>query len=292
MEIKAKPLEFEFAKGKLGKRDKDAHKGSFGRVLIVAGSSGMAGAAYLSAFAALRTGSGLVYIATTPENIPILQGLIPEAICLTHHKAMERLDTFDAVAIGPGIGMAAEMMEFFMEILGKFDGPRVIDADGLNLLAKLNSSEEDRDTIIRLNLDENTLLTPHMGEAERLLDRRSKFEEFEPRNRMKVLTGIQKEFGTSVLLKGNGTLIGKGEDIYINTTGNPGMATAGSGDVLTGICASLMGQGHSAFESGLIAAFLHRLAGDIGSEKLGTYSLMARDIIDCLPYAIKQCVEK
>lgn len=287
----------------IGKRPGDIHKGDCGRVLVVAGSEGMTGAAVFTARAALRSGSGLVYICTPKANFPIMQILVPEAICVEWDDARailggepdrsgRHVDMYDAVAVGPGMGAGPEVKEKVDTILRIYHGKVVIDADGLNQIAR------DRETaqLVR-DFDGEIVLTPHTGEAARLL---SGFEDVPqyPKKREDAAAALVRHYECIALLKGRGTLVasagGGAEDedgaellIRRNTTGNPGMATAGSGDVLTGVIASLAGQGLGIMDAAAAGAFIHGMAGDEAAARLGEYSVIASDIVDHLPHALK-----
>lgn len=273
---------------KLRDRPVDSHKGDFGRVLAIGGSEGMAGAISLTGLAALRSGSGLVKVAV-PEmiqslvasNNPCLMsvGCAAEgdsfhganASSLTHH-----CNWADVVAIGPGMGQGSAQQWILNQLYPSIPVPMVIDADGLNALA-------DGDDIDLSKHEGQRVLTPHPGEFCRLIGEkitsRSTLEE-----RAKQLA---KETQTIVVLKGNGTFVTDGENNYRNTTGNPGMATAGSGDVLTGMITSFIGQGFSTFEAATLGVHLHGKAGDEAAKSIGAISLIATDIVEYLATALK-----
>lgn len=260
----------------LEKRNKDAHKGDFGKVLLVAGSKGMCGAAILGGKAALRTGSGLVQIGVPEELFPIIQVGVPEATCVDRDEDID-LSIYDACAIGPGLGISTESAAVLKRLIMEYKGPLVIDADGLNLISICDFygllKEREGDTII----------TPHPGEARELIGTyyHSDMTRVDTVLALKLLTGAVS------VLKGNETLVYDGNSVYGNTTGNPGMATAGSGDVLTGIILSLLGQGLSASEAAKKGVYIHGLAGDKACEKYGEASLISSDIIACLPEVLK-----
>ncbi|HWQ78335.1 MAG TPA: NAD(P)H-hydrate dehydratase [Anaerovoracaceae bacterium] len=258
-------------------RERDIHKGDCGKVLILAGSKGMAGAAVLCARAALRTGAGLVRVAVPEELFPILQIGVPEATCITRERVFEDLTQYSAIAIGPGLGDEVKNGALIRKILNETDKPVVIDADGLNLLRNdLEAMKKARAKLI---------ITPHPGEAARLLDQKA--AEIN-RDRLGSARGLASATGAVTVLKGAGSIVATPEGkTYINTTGNPGMATGGSGDVLTGVIASLAGQGLEPEAAAAAGVFLHGLAGDMASEQTGEYGLIASDIANLVALAIK-----
>lgn len=264
----------------LRKRSPFAHKGSMGHGLLIAGSYGMAGAAILAAKAALRSGLGKVTVHTPEKNNDILQISVPEAI-LRHDNDEYRFtmpcnpDHYQAVAIGPGIGTAKETAMALIEQIRRTQVPLVLDADALNILG------EHRSWIQHLPI--NSILTPHLKEMDRMNG--DCIESFERLNKARDLATRQHIY---IILKGAWTaVICPTGDIYFNPTGNPGMATAGSGDVLTGIILGLLSQGYSQAEACRMGVYLHGLAGDLAADKLSEESLCASDIIKYLPKAFK-----
>lgn len=263
------------------KRKEDAHKGDFGRVLIFAGSPGMAGAALLSGTAALRTGSGLVRFLMTPsrkEIQPILQTGLCEATCID----VDRVDFADhqAIAAGCGLGETDEADQMLSSILTSYTGVLVLDADALNLL-----SHREELASLAASYPGTLIITPHVGEAKRLLKTEGEIKTLS--QRQEAVLALAQKYHCIAVLKGAGTLIAENEDVYQNTTGNPGMATGGSGDVLTGMIASLAGQGYAPLDAARMGTFLHGKAGDLAAAEKGEMSLIARDIIGCIPDAIK-----
>ena len=283
-----KNIDMKTARRHIKKRDADTHKGSYGRVLVIAGWGGMPGACVFTAKAAIRSGAGLVYICTDDENRQVVQTLVPEAILISPEDVRsritgEKLDwNFDAVAFGPGMGTGNRARELFDMILEGYAGKLVVDADGLNLLS-LNSSRSQKFVQNR----SDRAITPHPGEASRLLER---YAGEKIKTREGGVKKLSEVFLCAAVLKGNETLVFDGRNVFKNTTGNPGMATAGSGDVLTGILLSFMGQGMNAFDASLCSVFVHGLAGDVKAKELGEYSLTASDIIEGLPQAFKMIV--
>ncbi len=279
----------EDAKVLLPNREKSANKGTFGRVLVVAGSKGMTGAAVMSAYSALRTGSGLVTLATADSERAIAAGFYPELMTygldsekgIISAKALKDIlrlsKKADAVIFGPGIGTSRDLTNVLEELLKNYTGKIVVDADGLNALAKhieiLNKKTCD------------VVLTPHPGEMARLtgltIDAIQK-------NRQSVAMDFAESYGVCLVLKGFETVVAEtGRDIYVNQTGNSGMATAGTGDVLSGVIGSLMGQGLAVYDAARLGVYLHGLAGDIAKDKLGEYSMTASDVMNNLSNAIK-----
>lgn len=272
----------DFVHTVIRKRPKEVHKGDLGKVLIVAGSGQMAGAAVLAAKAAVKCGSGLVKVCPGKKNFPVLQISVPEAICIRKRSALKDLAAFDAVAIGPGMGVGRRTKKILKRILKQCEKTVVIDADGLNAIAQDSSLvdlvKESRAKII---------MTPHIGEAKRLMGSAAKAAD----SREKMAEVLTEKFGCTVVVKGPETLVAVSpEKAYTNTTGNPGMATAGSGDVLTGIIVSLCGQGLSAQDAARAGVFVHGLSGDIAAEKFGEHGLTAGDIADHAPFALKELI--
>jgi NAD(P)H-hydrate epimerase len=259
------------------KRERDIHKGDCGRVLVLAGSKGMAGAAVLCARAALRAGAGLVRVSVPEELFPILQIGIPEATCISRERELEDLTQYSAIAIGPGLGDDVRNGALIRKIIYATDKPVVIDADGLNLLRN--------DLPAMRNAHAKLIITPHPGEAARLLGKTA--AEIN-KDRQESARGLAAATGAVAVLKGAGSVVATPDGkTYINTTGNPGMATGGSGDVLTGVIASLAGQGLEPLPAAAAGVFLHGLAGDLASEQKGEYGLIASDIADLVALAIK-----
>ena len=271
------------------RRPREIHKGSCGRILIAAGSAGMAGAAVLSARGALRSGAGLVQLSVPAEIFPIVQTGVLEATCLTNSLDNMDLGRYDAAAAGPGLGDSRESVEKVRILLDSFDGPLVLDADGLNIAAR-----EDFFDLMRAR-GGRLIITPHMGEARRLMGK----DFSEKMTRRELAEALAEKTGAVTVLKGAGTVVAaEGQKTYTNTTGNPGMATAGSGDVLTGIVTSLCGQRHSdgrpiePLEAALAGVFIHGLAGDLGAEDKGEYGLTAGDIAEYTASAVKKILEE
>lgn len=273
----------------LPKRSAEMHKGDCGRVLVVAGSVGMVGAACLCAQSALRCGSGLVTLATAECSQPVAAAKLTEVMTLplkckdgfisveASKQIEKRLENCDVCAIGPGMGASDGTAEAVKAAL-KSGVPCVVDADALNVLAA--------DMSVLAEHKGEVVLTPHPGEMARLLKTSSQEVE---NDREAAAVRLAKEYGVVVLLKGHRTVIAAPSgEVHINSTGNGGMASGGMGDVLTGVIASFIGQGVKPFEAAVLGAFLHGLAGDMAADKIGEFGLIAGDVVDELPYAIRQ----
>ncbi|QEG23778.1 NAD(P)H-hydrate dehydratase [Mariniblastus fucicola] len=268
-------------------RPDDAHKGDFGRVLLVGGSRGMAGAISLAAMSALRSGSGLV-TAAVPETIAeVVAGFDPCVMTVPcrdsdgHFSSVpedlkQQLKVADVVAIGPGMGR--EVDRYFLQAILELSQPIVIDADAIHLLAETHSMIKNRKSA--------TVLTPHPGEFSNLAN-----TEFSKRGEMEAAAvKFAADQGCIIVLKGHRTLVTDGSREYRNDTGNAGMATGGSGDVLTGVVTSLIGQGYDAFDAAVMAVHIHGRAGDFAAEKYGQASMVASNIVDSLAAAFKSHV--
>jgi ADP-dependent NAD(P)H-hydrate dehydratase len=283
------PLETVTRLPELPPRSADSHKGDFGRVLVVAGSRGMSGAAVLCGTAALRGGAGLVHVAVTHEILPIVaagnpcymtvplpgdQGHISEEAV---SELLQRAPSHDVLAVGPGLGRGLGLSALVTTLLAEVAAPIVLDADGLNALESARVLSWSRKAAL--------VLTPHPGEFARLTG--SDIPTVQA-HRQEVATDFAREYGVVLVLKGHQTLVTDGQRLYVNHTGNPGMATAGSGDVLTGAVAALIGQGLAPFEAAQLGVYLHGLAGDLARDELGEMGLTAADLLDHLPHASKR----
>lgn len=267
-------------------RPRNIHKGDCGKVLVIAGSTGMAGAAVLCAKGTLRAGSGLVKILVPRDLFTIIQIGVPEATCVSRDVSLLDLGGFDAIAIGPGLGDDEKNQELIKTVLDNFQKTIVLDADGINgisrygLLATLKNTKG------------NVILTPHYGEAVRLLSH-CQVEGIESMNREEMAKALVENTNATCILKGENTLVATLEGkTYINTTGNPGMATGGSGDVLTGIIASLAGQGLKPEDAARAGVFAHGLAGDLCAEHLGETGMTSLDIATMVALAFKDIIGK
>lgn len=258
------------------KREKFSHKGNFGRAFLIAGSFGKMGAAVLAANACLRAGVGLLTMQVPRCGIEIIQTTTPEAMVISgkSKKTIDPIDwdnlQIDTIGIGPGIGTNLKALACLGNILQETKTPMVIDADALNLLA---ANKELLEIV-----PPNSILTPHLKEFERLFGKSG--NDF---SRLDLLREIAVKYKLNIILKGAHTAIATPNgDIYFNTTGNPGMATGGSGDVLTGILTSLLAQGYLPLDASLFGVYIHGLAGDIASKENGQESLIASDIVSNL----------
>ncbi len=250
----------------LPRRPRASHKGNFGRVLIVGSGSGMPGAVRLSGEACLRVGAGLVTVAVAPENVPAISAGRPELICLQLTGASvlaEAIDKADLIAIGPGLGRTPWAREALQVVLGS-DKPLVVDADALNLIAEAGTPPRN-----------NWILTPHPGEAARLLDITT--EQIQA-NRLAALDQLVDRYGGVVVLKGAGTLVGtRGRIPALCERGNPGMASAGTGDVLTGAIAGILAQCRDSWLAARVGVLVHAMAGDAAA-RTGERGLLASDV--------------
>lgn len=262
---------------KLPKRTNFGNKGTFGKILVIAGSEGMSGAAYLCGKSAFRTGAGMVRIYTWEGNREILQRILPEAMITTYkeaeaeHTELEKcLSWADIICLGPGLGQSELAGKILEKVLRENKKPLVIDADGLNLIAIKHIDLNEKDYPI--------VITPHLGEMARLTDLEIGYIKD---HIAEVAVTYAKEKRVICVLKDARTVVSWGEEtFYVNSSGNNGMATAGSGDVLSGMIAGLLGQRLDGAESARLGVFLHGLAGDKAGEVLGKPAVMASDIID------------
>lgn len=261
-------------------RQKFTHKNSYGHVAIYGGSRGKMGAAILCSKAALRAGAGLVTAVLPYGGYPIIQSAVPEVMCMPgeledHLYSGDFKNGFTHMALGPGLGRHPETEQLVKLAIQSSSNPLVLDADALNFLA-------ENPTWMAF-LPKMSILTPHPGEFDRMFGRKLNSEE-----RYQEAKGMATRFGIVVVLKGAHTQVAlPNGHSYFNSTGNPGMATAGSGDVLTGIIVGLLAQGYSPMESALMGVYLHGLAGDMGLSGQSHESLMAGDIIDNLGLSFK-----
>ncbi len=269
----------------------DVYKNQFGHVCVIAGSRRMLGAAALSSLAAMRAGAGLVTVAV-PESLNTavqkkianvvmtlpLKETAEETLAFSAFAQIEKMfDQFDVLAIGPGLSRHLGTQRFVRNVITTSPKPLVIDADALNALAGHLDILRKTGTL--------KILTPHPGEMSRLLDISRDYIE---RNRSKVATAFARKYSCVLLLKGHRTVVAAaGKKVYVNETGNAGMATAGSGDVLTGMIAALVGQGLSGFEAARFGAWWHGKAGDLAARKKTRPAMIASDIIDNIPSALK-----
>ena len=282
MEIKV--LDHNQVLNMLPDRPCNSHKGSFGKLLLLCGSRGYTGAAALAAMGALRCGAGLVYLGV-PESIyqieavkltepvvlpmPDLMGMFAPGIAQILPSVME---SKDAILIGPGIGRSDGSFEAVRTVLEQFNGPVILDADGINVIEKHKDLLRGRTS--------PTVITPHDGEFRRIGGKLTA-------DRVTSAAEVAGELGIIVLLKGHKTIITDGNICFENNTGNPGMATGGSGDVLAGMIAALIGQGIQPLEAAACGAWLHGAAGDLCAHKIGQYGMLPTDVLRVLPRLLK-----
>lgn len=274
------------------KRKKNTHKGDYGHLLIIAGSLGMGGAACMAAEASLRSGCGLVTLGV-PKSLNMivskkLTEVIIKPLSQTKDASLSKNALFeivklvknkDALAIGPGLSQGSGTKAVVLKLLPKLNMPAVIDADALNILAQKRS--------ILKKIKTHSVLTPHPGEMARLINSNVGYVQ---KNRKAVAQTFANKYNVILVLKGHNTVVaGPKNKAYINKTGNPGMATAGSGDVLAGIIGSFLAQGAPPFEAARLGVYIHGLAGDLAAKKIGEVSLIASDILKSIPDAIRIC---
>lgn len=255
-------------------REAGGNKGTFGKVLIIAGSKNMAGAAVLAAKAAYRTGAGMVKVVTPEENRLILQQAVPEALLQTRQNLTDAFSWADVVVIGPGMGKEEAGENLLLQVLRDCSLPVVMDADALNLLAE----KPEWCRLFQENPDREVILTPHMGELSRLTGEPIAVLKEKP---VEYGRKLSEQSGAVVVVKDAVSCICRKEgSICVNVCGNSGMATAGSGDVLAGIIGGLLAQKMPAFEAASLGCYLHGKAGEKAAEEVGEYGCMAGDIID------------
>jgi len=273
----------------------NAHKGDFGHILALAGSARFSGAVVLCSQGALRSGAGLVTLGIPKSlNSAIIKIKPREVMTLplaetkegslslsSYKKIKDFIENIDVLVVGPGLTQNKSTQALLRKVVSKIDKPTIIDADGLNALVShlniLRTTDDGRRT---------TILTPHPGEMARLLGIGIKKVQSQ---RKKIAIKFAQDYKVTVVLKGHNTVVADYQgNLYINRTGNPGMATAGSGDVLTGMIAAFLGQGLDAFGAAKYAVYLHGLAGDLAAKEKTQISLIASDIIDKIPEAIKK----
>ena len=269
-------------------RPEDSNKGTYGRLLVIAGSKGMAGAAYLNAHAAYMTGAGLVRIYTSSDNREILQTLLPEAIITTYEEynkeeLLSLLTWADSVCIGSGLGMSRLSEKILKTVIEYVKVPCLIDADGLNLLAENNN-------YLNQMAERRFVITPHMKEMSRLTG--ISVEELKA-DRLQILKDFISRYRITCVLKDSRTLIASEEKVIrMNLTGNSAMAKAGSGDVLAGAISGWMVQGKEAEDAAELGTYIHGLSGDLAKFEKGVYSVMARDLIEYISKALMKLEEE
>ena len=282
-------------------RRQHSNKGTYGKVLVIAGSESISGAAYLSAKAAYRTGAGLVKVLTPECNKTVIQTMLPEALVSTYSPnenssyeldeawLKKEMDWATVIAIGPGIGVSEISRKMVLFAVENITKPLIFDADSINLLANeekyVINDEITHSTV--LHLPSNVILTPHLKEMSRLT-------KLSLQHIISNMYEVAEQYrGDYVLvLKDARTIVIDEEHMYINVSGNHGMATGGSGDVLAGIIAGLLAQGMSSFDAASLGVYIHGLAGDYAVKKRNHYSVMAGDIVDALSYILQGCADR
>ena len=265
----------------LKKRKRHTHKGDYGRALLIAGSYGMSGAAALAAKGCLRSGVGLLKLHVPNACVGILQTVVPEAMaCADYHEHIFTspacaVQDFDTIGIGPGLGQDELTAEGIRQVLTSATQPMVIDADALNAIA------QDKQLLKRIPAD--SILTPHIKEFDRIAGKSK-----DPYERMMKAIALAEGLNLYIVLKSSFTSVVTPQgQVYINTIGNPGMATGGSGDVLTGVLTALLAQHYTPRDAALLGTYAHSLAGDIAAASKGEIGMTALDMADCLPEAWK-----
>lgn len=277
-------------KGLLTPRAPETHKGDVGHVLVLAGSEGLTGAAALCSLGALRAGAGLVTLGI-PKSLNDIKVKLTEVMTkpLPETKArslslqalpeiLDLIERVDVVALGPGLSQQPETKRLVQQLLPRVTKPLVVDADGLNAMA------EEPKILSRLTLP--IVVTPHPGEMGRII--RLSAQDVQ-RDRERIATEFAVKYNVVVVLKGHRTVVSSFDgQVFINETGNPGMATGGCGDVLTGAIAGFLGQGLTLFDAARLGVYLHGLSGDMAAEEIGEVGLIASDVLDRIPEALEQ----
>lgn len=282
------PINHELFKDVLKKRSRDAYKGSCGHLAICAGSVGLTGAACMASEASLRGGCGLVTLFCPKDLNDIFEIKLTEAMTIpvkskngvissgAFRKISDSIKKCNAFLYGPGLSRTKGIKKLLEKLIKTASLPMVIDADGLNVLS------ENPEILKEANAP--VILTPHIGEFARLTGFNTKHI---LENKESLALKFAKEYGVILILKSHKTIVTNGEEIFQNVLGNPGMAVGGSGDILAGLVASFLAQGNSPLQSALGGVYIHSLAGDMASFEMGEYSLLPRDIIRYISYAIK-----
>lgn len=268
---------------RLPKRSDNSNKGTYGRAAVIAGSADMSGAAVFAAEAAYRTGTGLVKVYTHSLNRTVIGNRIPEAVLMTYSDEVEALKCAedavswaDVILVGPGLGRSGEAEELLRYVICEAEQPLVLDADALNIIS------QDLE-LLKKHRGEVTV-TPHLGEMSRLTD--IAIPDIK-KNILRVCKDFAMEYNVIDVLKDSRTCVSRGGDIYINTSGNNGMSTAGAGDVLAGVITGLIATGSSPYEAAKLGVYIHGLAGDLAAERMGKNGMIARDIVESIPMVIK-----
>lgn len=268
----------------LPSRRPDTNKGSYGKVLAICGSENMAGAAILCARALYKAGAGMVKCISHSSNRQIIQTAIPEALYASYDVSMEEIlqngiEFADTIVIGPGLGTEENAINILEYVVNNSKCNIIVDADGINILANIIKNDEKKAHTLMKNLSHRCIITPHIVEMARLS---GQTKEFVKDNIISVARDVAMKYGIITVLKDSRTVVSNGEKIYVNISGNNGMATAGSGDVLAGIIAAFVAQGKDLFGGACAGCFVHGLAGDYYARCHNRYSLTASDLIDSL----------
>lgn len=272
-----KTLTKDWVSSKLPKRPKDAHKGTFGKVMVVAGSENYPGAAYLSCAAAYRVGAGLITLLTNETAKIIVSKKLPEVTFIAQDDIFEKIKDYDVILLGPGLGQKESTFELVKKLLGHKLPKAVIDADGLNIISKMGNWPD------KLKIE--VVLTPHPGEMARLTG--LTVGELQA-DRINITQKFARIWNRTIVLKGANTVIASPTEMAINPVANPVLATAGTGDVLSGMIAGFLAQGLSTFDAACCGVYVHGLAARIIKEKLGDAGAIAGDLINFLPYVLKK----
>ena len=261
---------------KMPERPQNSNKGTFGKVINFAGSKNYIGAAYLSTLSILKIGAGYAALASDAKIIDSVSKLLPEAVYVDTNDGYKNLDKYTVCLIGCGLGRTKNSIKLFKNVIKNVKCPLIIDADGLNILSEIDCK-----------LPDNTIITPHPMEASRLLGVSLGNVLDDIQGTAKILTN---RYNCITVLKTHNTVICSKENICVNQHGNSALAKAGSGDVLAGIIAGLLAQKMTLFEAARLGVYLHSRAGEIASEELTEYSVLASDIPEYLPIAIKEII--
>lgn len=281
-----KYIDKSFVKELFPIREENSNKGSFLKVLNIAGSDKYSGAAYLSSVSAYRVGAGFVTLACPKAIISRFSAVLPEITyfplleskngSISKDNLLSFVQEYPVLSVGCGVSVDEDTISFVDNLIQNLDNKKVvIDADAINIMAKIDYNKSIK----------NSIFTPHPKELSRLLN--VSLEEI-LNNREKYARITSQKFDCITVLKGKDTIVTDGDEIYVNTTGNSALAKAGSGDVLTGIISGLLSQRVSCLNAAIIGVYLHGLAGDLASEDLSVYSVLASDVIDYIPFAIKE----
>lgn len=272
-----KKLTREWVAKKVPYRPKDANKGTFGKVLVVAGSENYPGAAYLACAGCYRVGAGLVTLATEQTVKIIVSRQLPEVIFLSVKEALDRVGEYEVLLVGPGLGQSDQTVKLVEQIINGNLLPKVIDAGGLNILSKIGEWWE--------RLKGDVILTPHPGEMARLTG--LSIKEIQA-NRINVAQYFAKKWNKIIILKGaNTVVVSPAGQVLFSPFSNPVLSTAGTGDVLAGILAGLMAQGLIPFDAAGVGVYIHGLAGEMVSRKMGDAGMLASDLLPMIPKVIK-----